>query len=310
MGGPYPSKTAGIGGVPTVTTDVPADAVFIFLYVCFAATNMTIFQLNRRKNHKFLPSGLMFGFCMARIATLCLRISWATSPHNVRLAIAAQIFVNAGILIVYIINLILAQRILRASQPRIGWNPILRAAYKFLYIGIAAALIMVITSVVLSSYTLNPHTRSACRDIQLAAITYLLVFTCLPVIHTAVAAILPTSQDAENFGQGGMKSKLVIVTCSGCLCMLIAGFKAGITWETPRPVTNPPWYDSKACFYVFNFTLEIILLALLTFSRIDKRFYIPNGSTKPGDYSRLSEGGEQKTEHAMWYAGSQETEKV
>ncbi|KIW22221.1 uncharacterized protein PV07_12131 [Cladophialophora immunda] len=310
MGGPYPSKTAGIGGIPTVTTDIPADAVFILVYVCFATTNMTIFQLNRRKNHKFIPSALLFGFCMARIVTLCLRIAWATSPHDVQLAIAAQIFVNAGILIVYIINLILAQRILRASQPRIGWNPILRAAYKFLYIGIFGALVMVITSVVLSVYTLNPHTRSTCRDIQLAAITYLLVFTCLPVVHTALAVLLPRSQDAENFGEGGMKSKLIIVTSSGCLCMLIAGFKAGITWEPPRPVTNPPWYDSKACFYVFNFTLEIILLCILTFTRIDKRFFIPNGSTKAGDYSRLSEESEQKTEHAMWYTSSQDPEKV
>ncbi|KIX94586.1 uncharacterized protein Z520_09632 [Fonsecaea multimorphosa CBS 102226] len=310
MGGPYPPKTAAIGGLPSVTTDIPTDAVFIFLYVCFAATNMTIFQLNRRKHHKFIPSALLFGFCMARIATNCLRIAWATSPHNVRLAIAAQIFVNAGILIIYIINLILAQRILRASQPRIGWNPILRAAYKFLYVDIGIALIMVITSVVLSAYTLSPHTKSVCRDIQLAAITYLLVFTCLPVVHTALAVFLPRSPDAENFGKGGMKSKLVIVTSSACLCMLIAGFKAGITWEPPRPVTNPPWYDSKACFYVFNFALEIILLCILTFTRIDKRFFIPDGSTKAGDYSRLSDEGEQKTEHGMWYASSQDTEKV
>ncbi|KIW86965.1 uncharacterized protein Z519_12430 [Cladophialophora bantiana CBS 173.52] len=309
MGGPYPSKVAGIGGVPTVTTDIPVDSVFIILYVCFAATNMTIFQLNRRKNHKFIPSALLFGFCMARIVTLCLRIGWATAPHDVQLAIAAQIFVNAGILIVYIINLILAQRILRASLPQIGWNPILRAAYKFLYIGIGVALAMVIASVVVSSYTLDPHTKSVCRDIQLAAITYLLIFTCLPAAHTALVLLLPRSGDAENFGKGSMKSKLIIVTSSACLCMLIAGFKAGITWETPRPVTNPPWYDSKACFYVFNFTLEIILLGILTFTRIDKRFFVPNGSKKAGDYSRLSEEAQPKTEHALWYATSQDTEK-
>ncbi|KIW62164.1 hypothetical protein PV04_10365 [Phialophora macrospora] len=308
MGGPYPSKTAGIGGLPTVSTDVPTGAVFIFLYACLAATNMSIFQINRRKGHKFLPSVAMFGFCMARIATLSLRIAWATKPHNVRLAIAASIFVNAGILIAYIINLVLAQRILRATHPGFGWNPILRAAYNVLYAGIAGALIMVITSVVLSAYTLNPHTKQACRDVQLAAITYLLAFACLPAVHVALAIFLPRSQHAENFGQGSMTSKIIIVTCSALLCMLIAGFKTGITWMPPRLATNPPWYDSKACFYIFNFSLEILLLCILTLTRIDKRFFVPDGSKQAGDYTRLAEEGHDNTEHRSRYAASQDSE--
>lgn len=165
---------------------------------------------------------------------------------------------------------------------------------------------MVITSVVLNAYTLNQHIKQQCRDIQLAAITYLLVFTCLPVIHVALALFLPRAQQAENFGQGSMKSKMIIVTSSGLLCMLIAGFKAGITWMPPRPVTNPPWYDSRACFYIFNFSLEIVLLGLLTFSRIDKRFFVPNGSNKAGDYTRLAEESHEKTEHGSWYSASKE----
>lgn len=310
MGGPYPSKTAAIGGLPTISTDAPTDAVFIFLYICFAATNMTIFQLNRRKGHKFLPSAAMFGFCMARIVTLSLRISWAAFPHNGRLAIAASIFVNAGILIIYVINLILAQRILRATHPDLGWHLILRAAYKFFYVGIGGALAMVITSAVLTAYTLNPATKQKCRDIQLAAITYLLLFTCLPAIHVGLAIFLPKSQNAEDFGQGSVKRKMIVVTTSALLCMLIAGFKTGILWMPLRPVTNPPWYDSKACFYIFNFSLEILLLIVLTFSRIDKLFFIPNGSKKAGDYTQLADDGhDRRSEHDSWYGEAQDGEK-
>ena len=310
MGGPYPSKTAAIGGLPDTQTDIPTDAVFIVLYVCFAATNMTIFQLNRRKGHKFVPSAATFGFCMARIVTLSLRIAWARTQHNVRLAIAASILVNAGILVVYVINLILAQRILRATHPQIGWNPILRAFCKILYVGIGVALAMVITSAVLTAYTLNLHTKQVCRDIQLAAITYLLVFTCLPAVHVALAVFLPRAQQAEHFGQGSMKSKVIIITCTGSLCMLIAGFKSGSSWMPLRPVTNPPWYDSKACFYIFNFSLEILLLCILTFSRIDKRFHIPDGSKQAGDYTRLAEETQEKKEHNSWYTPSQHSEKA
>ncbi|KAJ5673391.1 hypothetical protein N7507_002518 [Penicillium longicatenatum] len=276
-----------MGGLPTTIPDVPVCAVFLVLYVCFAATNMTIFQLNRRRGHKFILSGLMFGFCMSRLVTLVLRIVWSQKPTNVRLALAAQIFVNAGVLILYIVNLLLAQRILRAKQPHIGWNPILRHGFKVIYALIGGALIMVITAVVVIVYTLNPSVQNKCRDVELAALTYLLVFTCLPAVHVAAAVLLPKSQHEERFGQGSSRSQVLIVTASACLCMTIAGFKTGVNWSPVRLDTNPAWYDSKACFYVFNFTLEIITLSILTFSRIDKRFWIPNGSTKPGDYTHL-----------------------
>lgn len=286
-GGPYASTAASMGGLPSVIPDIPVCAVFMALYISFAATNMTIFQKNRRRGHKFVLSAMMFGFCMARITTLVLRIVWATRQHNVRLAIAANIFVNAGILLVYIINLILAQRILRAKQPRIGWNPIIRHSTKAFYILIGGALIMVITSTVISVYTLNPSTQKSCRDVLLAGITYLLVVTCLPFLHIAPAIILPRSKQEENFGEGKMSTKILIITLSTCACVLIAGFKTGVNWTQPRPATEPMWYHKKASFYVFNFTLEILILCLLTFSRIDKRFFIPNGSTRPGDYSSL-----------------------
>jgi hypothetical protein len=295
-GGPYPSKAAGLGGAPTINIDVPICAVFIFLFICFGVTNSTIFQRNRRRNHKFVLSILLAGFCWARVGTLVLRIAWANRPTNIRLAIAAQIFLNAGVLIIYIINLILAQRILRAKQPHVGWNSILRIAFKILYATIGVALAAVITSVVISVYTLDIHTRSVCRDIQLAALTYLLIFTCLPIVHVVTAVLLPKSMDEETFGDGSMKSKSVVVALSSCLCILIAGFKAGATWNPPRPITNPAWYDSKASFYIFDFTMEILILCVLTFSRIDKRFFVPNGSKRPGDYTRLGEKGAMDTE--------------
>jgi hypothetical protein len=158
-------------------------------------------------------------------------------------------------------------------------------------ISIGASLAMVIASVVVSLYTLNPHTRSTCRSIQLAALTYLLIFTTLPLIHLALAIFLPAHKRAETFGHGSMRTKMVILTISSTLCMLIAGFRAGVTWTTPRPLADPAWYDSKACFYVFNFTGEVYILALLTGSRIDKRFHVPNGCNEPGHYTQFREQG-------------------
>ena len=308
QGPPYPPNTAAFGEIPTTATDIPIAAVFISIYVSFAITNMTILQLNRRRGHKFAVSGVLFGFCMARIATLVLRIAWATRQYNARLAIAAQILVNAGILLIYIVNLLLAQRMLRAKQPQIGWNPIVRATYKILYCSIAGALAMVITSIVISVYTLNQHIRIQCRDIQLAAITYLLVFTTLPVWHLAVAFLLPRHKNEETFGAGSTRGKVIALAISTCLAMTIAGFKTGTAWMPPRPRTNPAWYDSKASFYVLDFTLEILALATLTISRIDKRFHVPNGCKQPGDYTRRRkvEGGDGEISS---FVGSQHEER-
>ncbi|KAI0467640.1 hypothetical protein F4859DRAFT_493101 [Xylaria cf. heliscus] len=286
-GPPYASRMAAPGGLPEVIPDVPISAVFLVIYLSFAITNMTILQINLRRQHKFVISGALFGFSMSRIITFVLRIVWATHQHNVRVAIAANIFVNAGVLVVYVINLIFAQRILRAKQPTIGWHPSISIVLKVFYVGIGAALILVIYSVVQGSYTLDANKLRAVRDIQLAAITYLLVFTTLPLwLLLAAHFLLPKSADEELFGHGSMRTKVLINMLATCICIFIAGFKAGVTWETPRPLSNPAWYHSKPAFYVFYFVLELLVLSLLTFSRVDKRFHIPNGSKQPGDYSR------------------------
>lgn len=282
---PYLPKAAIVGGRPTVAVDIPALAVLMAIYVAFAATNMAIFQVNRRHGRLFIPSVLLFGFCMSRILTCILRIVWATNLTNADLAIAAGIFINAGILILYIINLMFAHRILKAKKPHFGWHRALSLAIKVLYLLIVAALIMVITATVLSFYTLNMNTRLVARDIQLAAITYLLVIATLPLLLLAVAFLPPKDQYETTFGEGTMQGKAIIVTISSVLCVMIAGFKAGTAWETPRPIDRPAWFDSKAAFYMFIFALEIITLSILTFTRIDKRFYVPKVAKKAGDSS-------------------------
>ena len=284
---PYASRNAGIGGLPEVIPDIPISAVFLALYLTSAITNMTILQINLRRQHKFVISGALFGFSMSRIITFILRIIWALHQHNVRLAIAANIFVNAGVLVVYVVNLIFAQRILRARQPSLGWHPLISTILKVFYAGVGVALVLVIYSVVHSAYTLDLNILRITRDIQLAATTYLLVFTTLPIwLLVAAHFVLPESADAEKFGHGSRRAQVTINVLSTCICITIAGFKAGTAWMPPRPVTDPAWYHSKPAFYVFSFVLELLVLALLVLSRIDKRFHIPNGSKGPGDYSR------------------------
>jgi len=71
-GPPYAPTTAAVGGVPSISVDVPISAVFMFLYILSAIGHMTIFQINKRRGQKFIMSGMMFGFSVARTVTMIL----------------------------------------------------------------------------------------------------------------------------------------------------------------------------------------------------------------------------------------------
>ncbi|KAJ0115333.1 hypothetical protein J7T55_012610 [Diaporthe amygdali] len=284
-GPPYAPTTALLGGHPTVPLDDPICACLLLLFIAGAATHLTIFRINRKRDHKFVFSALLFGFCMARITTLVLRIVWASRPRNVDIAIAANIFVQAGVLLLFIINLIFAQRIVRSYHPRLGWSRGLGLAFKFLYFCVAACLIMVITATVDSFFTLDKNTRRIDRDIQLVAGTFLTLLAFLPIPVTLLAVVAPRAHRPEKFGQGRQRTKIWLLLFTSVILTLGAGFRIGVNFTTPRPANNPAWFHSKACFYCFNFVIELAVVYAYAIARFDRRYHVPDGSNGPGHYS-------------------------
>lgn len=288
---PYAPTMAGLGGQPTTTLDDPITAVFLFLFVLGAISHMTILQVNLRRGEKFVMSGMLFGFCISRITACTMRLVWSTHLHNVSIAIAAQIFVAAGVVILFVINIIFAQRILRASHPSFGWARWLSVAFK-LYIGsIVVIIIALIIAVVQSFYTKNKNTLRIDRDIQRFGGTYFAVSAFMPIILVSFRFWGPR-RPTENFGAGRFNTKIFILLCSSTLLTLGAAFRAGISYM-PRPIANPAWYHSKTCFYLFNFTIDWIVVALYVVLRVDRRFIVPNDAHGPGDYSGTHMGEKQ-----------------
>jgi len=286
--GPYPSPFTTTGLVPSIKVDVPISAVFLALFIVSAATNMTIFQINKRRSHKFLFSGLLFGFSMARITTLVMRIVWANYPRNANIALAANIFVAAGVLLLFLLNLIFAQRIVRSYHPRFGWNRAVGAAWKAVYFSVLALLIMVIITNVHSSFTLDVPTKMRERDVLRFAVVYLAVLAFLP-IPIVVAAVLwprPAGQKLDKFGQGRMRTKVRLLLFTSALLSLGAWFRAATTF-VPRLASEPvAWYHSRPAFYCFNFVVELLVVFTYVVSRFDKRFHVPDGSDGPGSYGK------------------------
>jgi hypothetical protein len=222
---------------------------------------------------------------MSRIVTTVLRIASTSLPTNINLAIAASVFVAAGVLILYIINLLFAQRILRSLHPSLGWHHTISIAFWALYGLVACTLVIVITATVQSFFTLRPRTRTIDRDLQLYAGTFLTVVSVLPILIVGAALAMPRKSALEKFGQGRYRTKVIIVLTGTFLCCLGAAFRCSTSWKRPVPLTHPrPAYFSKACFYIFNFTLEIVVVYFYGFVRVDRRFWIPNGAKGQGSY--------------------------
>ena len=284
---------------------------------------MLVFQLNLRRGHKFIFSVLLFGFSMARISALVMRLVWSTHPTDASIAIAANVFNAAGVLLLFLVNLMFAQRVLRAYHPAVGWQQPVRWAFRALYGSVVALLIMVVTASVYLVFTLDPVARGQVRNVQLFAGVYLAVLAFLPIPivlvsrlaasgwrlrgRRAAAAANNTADEEANsnddgekshqntrknaglvkdkFGSGRFRVKIALLLTSSALLSLGAAFRAGIAF-VPRPITDPAWYHHRAAYYCFNYVLELIVVYMYGIARFDRRFHVPNGSSGPGDYSK------------------------
>lgn len=282
---PYALPVRLSGGVPTTKTDVPIACVFIVLYLAGAVTHMTLLQLNRRRKHKFLISGVLFGLCMARTVTMSLRIAWARHSSNISLAIAAQVFVSAGVLLAYIVNLIFMQRLLRAYHPHIGRSAAVRALFGFLFFCIFCGLVTVITGAVQSHFTLQQSILRKDITLQRFGATLLLTIAALPLFFVLLMPRFRRRYRLDRFGSGRTRHKLAILGIGSALLVVGSAYRTANAYRS-IPLSRPdnPWYLSRGAFYSFNFVIELLVIYFYAATRIDRRFYIPNGAKGLGSY--------------------------
>ncbi|KAF2162518.1 hypothetical protein M409DRAFT_69096 [Zasmidium cellare ATCC 36951] len=292
QGPPYPPQHQGLGGRPTILPDVPISAVFLALFTLGAVGHMGLFQINMRKRHKkFAFNAATFGFCLTRIVATSLRIAWAYHPTNISLAMAAQIFVYAGVPILFITNLFFIERIVRAQHPRFGWSKPF-SIWLPIFVGIQIITIFaLITAVVVQFYKPDELSQRWTRGVQLYGATLFGLAAILPIPMALVSWVAKTHPElkevpTDNFGEkGSILTKTLLLLVTAVPLSLGAWYRATTSYLDPLPSANPtPWYFSKAAFYTFNFTIEILVVLFWLGIRIDRFFIVPDGCKGPYSY--------------------------
>ncbi|PHH92636.1 hypothetical protein CDD83_6406 [Cordyceps sp. RAO-2017] len=276
------------GGVPERKVDVPITAIFLLLFGLGAFTHITVYRSNSKRGHKFLLSDLMFDFCMVRVATCVFRITWAfTSPRGVILA--ATIFENGGAIVLFAVNLFLAQRLVRAMQPVIGWHPVFSHFSFLLIISVPATIIMNIVALSISFFSVDkPDRLEATVDVLKFGVSWSMMLVVMPLIWVFLASMKP-GPTPENFGEGDFRAKASLVVFSSATLTAGAAVRLAALINPESPEAKSVLF-SKAVFYTTGFVPEIVTVAAYAFFRIDLIFHIPNGASGPGDYTPVSSG--------------------
>ncbi|KZO90301.1 hypothetical protein CALVIDRAFT_542783 [Calocera viscosa TUFC12733] len=276
------ARPATLGGLPTKTVDVPICAIFLACYLALAVTNMAIFLYNlRRLKRRFRPSVFMFGFCMARLVTWSVRIAWACDPTNTTLAIVSNVFIAAGVILLWIVNRIFATRLLGEYHPRIYT----KQPYSFIilrlpYVLVLCCLPMLITAVVQEFSNPGPRILAIDSIILKVALAIFLGFAASPFFVLICTYLVPQERDKDEiramqqrFGTGTTLTKVTVITVATALLITELSIRVATILQV-YPMTAAPWYYSKATFYVVVPVFELIVLVMFVVVRVDKLFYL------------------------------------
>ncbi|KAK9358339.1 hypothetical protein V1504DRAFT_461498 [Lipomyces starkeyi] len=193
------SRPAIFGDYPVRKDDIAGSVVCIVCFFVLAVTNMTIFRRNRARGHKFIPSGAMFGLCMARIVTFSMRVAYTTHLSNVNISIASSIFIAAGVVILFVLNILFSQRVFTAQHPSRAYvGSLFFNIMKIYYFSIIAFLIVLIISTGVYYHT-NATVMKGIAQFRKVAMVYFTIAAFLPTLIVTAAYAIPRSKQDRTW---------------------------------------------------------------------------------------------------------------
>lgn len=265
---PYPILTAQVGGIPELIPDLPITAVFLAFFLLVTLWSSIIIFKQIRNHQRWTIAAIILLFAAERTPALVMRIAWTFRPTNIAIAVTSHILLQAGVVVLYLGNLVYVGAVIRAGTGRHTWLTILEAALSIMTL---SAFVMGVVSVVVEVHTLDERTRENCLWLQRAVATYFVALTTTP-LALLVAAFRGHRKSLFRVMKDTF-SDAAITTVAALLCMLTSSFRAAVSWAPQRALFNPAWYHSRAAFYAFELAPEVLLLLVYMLARVDQRFH-------------------------------------
>jgi hypothetical protein len=186
--------------------------------------------------------------------------------------------------VIFAINMVLTQRILRAIHPKIFWHPATSTFFTLLLVSVPFFIIFNIAVLTASFFVTTASGAKATKDLLFFGSSWNLFLCVFPLLTLSTFAVLPPPTPIEKFGTGRFRTKLVMLVYSSATLFIGAVVRL-IAAAQSHPINDPGQVDTKTIFYLTGFMLEIFVVVLFAAARFDLRFHIPNGCTGPGQYS-------------------------
>lgn len=170
-------------------------------------------------------------------------------------------------------------------HPKIGWSMPFSIIIRLMAISVPVLIILQIISIILLFFSTDDASRfNAFETILKFGASYLLILASFPFWAIFLACSIPGPRP-EKFGEGHLRVKTSLVMLAAAM-LTTGAIVRTYAFFNPRAPDNDDVLYSKPIFYTTQFTLEILVVAAYAIVRFDLLFHIPNGSSKPGDYSK------------------------
>ncbi|KAH6672686.1 hypothetical protein F5X68DRAFT_214836 [Plectosphaerella plurivora] len=297
-GPPYLAPVAMPGLVPTKSTDIPIASILLVFFVGFLISNILIMRQNNRAKTPFAFTVLLIVYSVLRTAGMSLRIAYASITNDVNLTIAAMVLANAGGILIFILNLLVMPRLVRAfwgpeRTDAVAWRKKLSTLPFMIPIPLVPIFLLVVVNVlILSFFTTDPDVRRHCQTAQKVALVTFTVVAFVPVLPSLAIAILGSSKAPQDLavrhrrgvvgtildpapGFGSVRGNALLILFGSSLVTLGSSIRAAGLLLPPRMANDPAWYHKRAAYYIFTFAVEILVVLAYIVFRLDRRFQEP-----------------------------------
>lgn len=170
-------------------------------------------------------------------------------------------------------------------HPQFGWSPGFSIITRGMAISVPVVILLQIGSLIGLFFSVGVEARAnGFEGVLKFGSSYNLFLVTFPFLAIGISCAIPGPKP-EKFGSGDLRVKTSLVMFVSALLTTGAVVRTYAFFNKRLPGNDDVLYG-KPVFYTTQFMLEIIVVALYALLRFDLLFHIPNGSSKPGDYSR------------------------